>query len=172
LRLFPTSSYCDRVDVERRGEGNDIPAPARNATDFTSRRANIWNVTGSFMVAPTLYRGPPPRIIYRVRVGDARYETHRQPASRYALSLFRKSGSPLSFPYPETDYEGKTRRRVSALGHPFCPSPSNVTARDGNKRRRFFQSRMFASHDKLFENIEYKLCLICAYVSYMKRFAR
>lgn len=32
-----------------------------NASDFVrARRANIWNVTGSFMVAPTLYREPPP----------------------------------------------------------------------------------------------------------------
>lgn len=48
----------------------------------SARRINIWNVTGSFMVTPSL---PPLRIIYRIRVGVYRLATHRQPASRVAF---------------------------------------------------------------------------------------
>lgn len=114
------------------------------------------------MVAPTPLsrRGPPPRIIYRVRVGDARCETHRQPASRDALSLFRKSGSSLSFPFFSQKQITKGEY-VSALGYPFCLSPSCLVYRTRRKQTLTFFSvpRMFALHDKLFENIELRLYL-------------
>lgn len=55
-------------------------------------RINIWNVTGSFMVTPSL---PPPRIIYRIRVGAYTVSRHTGNLHPESLSLFRKSGSPL-----------------------------------------------------------------------------
>jgi len=131
---FLPDSHCDRVDVSGvgGGRGKNIPL-AHNAADFIcARRANIWNVTGSFMVGPL--REPASshnlshsrgRACVRACV-RACCETHRQPASRDSLSLFRKSGSPLFF---SLDREGV---QCAPSGHPCIV----LLSRDGNEHRR------------------------------------
>lgn len=69
-------------------------------------RINIWNVTGSFMVTPSL---PPPRIIYRIRVG--------------AYTVSQATCIPSRFPF---------------FGNPvprFLPSDSNP-AEEGKRRQK------------------------------------